>query len=62
MSRPPRLNTSSVGVWCRLANAASWVFSTSLAASAEDTTSVGTAPSRSSITGPCWMDSSRMAR
>nr|CAB3470713.1 unnamed protein product [Digitaria exilis] len=46
----------------RLQQRASWVLITSLAASGEDTTTVGTEPSRSSMTGPYCLASSRRLR
>uniref|UniRef100_A0A804MIX7 Uncharacterized protein n=1 Tax=Zea mays TaxID=4577 RepID=A0A804MIX7_MAIZE len=42
--------------------ARSWVFITSSAASALDTTSVGTSPRRRNMRGPCRRDSSIMVR
>ncbi|XBI22511.1 hypothetical protein VPH35_063526 [Triticum aestivum] len=52
---------SAVAYTGRSAKAASWTFMTSLAASAEESTSVGTWPRRSSMTGPCRRASLCMA-
>ena len=61
MPLPPQLMMSMVALTWRLQKVRSWVFITSLAASAEETTSVGTEPKRSSMSGPYAADSSRSA-
>uniref|UniRef100_R7W4C9 Uncharacterized protein n=1 Tax=Aegilops tauschii TaxID=37682 RepID=R7W4C9_AEGTA len=62
-ARPPWVSTRMVELSGRVANEASWVFITSRAASRDETTSVGTSPSQSSMTGhPCRRARSRMAR
>jgi hypothetical protein len=49
---PPQLMVSRMTPRWRSQKARSWVFITSQAASAEETTSVGTEPKRSIMTGP----------
>jgi hypothetical protein len=62
MSRPPFVMTRKVALRGLVANVVSWVFITSRAPSREDTTSVGTSPSRSSMAGPWRRARSRIAR
>ncbi|TVU29588.1 hypothetical protein EJB05_21162 [Eragrostis curvula] len=61
-ARPPLVSARKVALSGRDANAASCVLSTSRAASRDDTTSVGTAPMRRSMTAPWRRARFRMAR
>ncbi|XBI04514.1 hypothetical protein VPH35_132800 [Triticum aestivum] len=59
--RPSAVRLAVVSVRGRVAKAASWVFITSLAAAADEATTTGSSPMRSSMSGPCRRARSRMA-
>jgi hypothetical protein len=52
----------SVVVMNRSANLASWFLRTSSAASVDDTTTAGTSPSHTCMSGPCFSASARIER
>ncbi|KAJ0613935.1 hypothetical protein HanIR_Chr02g0056841 [Helianthus annuus] len=56
MSLDPYKSVSGILIFGRLANAKSWVFMISRAASAEEATSTGTLPKCINMSGPCFRD------
>jgi hypothetical protein len=62
MSVPSKVSAAMVAFRCRSANVMSWVLVIACAASGDDTTSVGTSPRRSIMSGPYLCERPRIAR